>query len=433
MEGLDFDLGLIALFVAAFGLVSALAARSLITGAMAFVAFGILIGPEGVDLLGLEVDAAILEVLAEVTLAIVLFTDATRIEPRVARRDGQIPGRLIGIGMPLTVAAGLGVGLVLLSDLRLWEAALVAAILAPTDAALGQAVVVDESIPVRIRQALNIESGLNDGIAAPLVTVFLALAAVEINTGSTGTWLRFGVEQIGYGLAVGAVTGAVGGRLIDACSRRDWITGTFRQLGTLALALVAFGLAGAVGGNGFIAAFTAGVAFGIVARDQCPQIEEFAEDEGELLALLTFLFFGATLAGPALGDITWRIALYAVLSLTLVRAVPVALSLLGGGLRVSTTALLAWFGPRGLASIAFVLMVLEEAELPGSETIRLTVTATVLLSVFAHGITAGPGARAYGRHISQEAKHDDDMPEHEASPEFRPRFRQRARRRGPSR
>ena len=302
-----------------------------------------------------------------------------------------------------------------------------AAILAPTDAALGQAVVSDRSIPVRIRQALNVESGLNDGIAAPLVTLCLALAAVEIDSGDPGTWLRFAGEQIGYGLLVGVATGIAGGWLMRTCTARGWVTGTFRQLSTLAIALVAYGLAGAVGGNGFIAAFTAGVAFGFVARAECPQIEDFAEEEGQLLALLTFLFFGAALAGPALGDLSWQIVAYSVLSLTLVRGVPVALSLLGAGLRTETTALLAWFGPRGLASIAFVLTVLEEADLPGADTIRLTVTCTVLLSVFAHGISARPWARAYGRRMAAAAESDGSMPEHEPGIDLPPRVTHRTR------
>lgn len=424
MEGLDLDLGLIAAIVLVFGLVSARAARSWITGPMAFVVVGILIGPAGLDVLGLKVDTAALEVLAEVTLAIVLFSDATRIDLRIVRSDGQIPGRLLAIGLPLTVAAGLGAGLLILTDLSLWEAGLLAAILAPTDAALGQAVINERAIPVRIRQANNAESGLNDGIAAPLVTVFLALAAVEIDRGNAGSWVRFAAEEIGYGVLIGVATGAIGAALIRYCTGRGWMTGTFRQLSALALALIAFGFAGAVGGNGFIAAFTGGVAFGLLARHECPHIEDFTEDEALLLTLLTFLFFGAALAGPALDDITWPILAYSLLSLTLVRAVPVALSQLRAGLRLETTAVLAWFGPRGLASIAFVLMVLEEAELPGGDTIRLTVTCTVLLSVFAHGISARPWARAYGRRMA-EAEDHDDMPEHQGSPEMRPRITNR--------
>ena len=421
METLDLDLALIATIVFAFGVVSALAVRSWISGAMAFVAVGMLIGPEALDLIGLELDQAVLEVLAEITLAVVLFTDATRIDLGVVRTDGKIPGRMLAIGMPLTIGAGALVGALLLTDLTFVEAALLAAILAPTDAALGQAVVSDHAIPQRVRQAINIESGLNDGIAAPVVTVLLALAAAEIASGGASDWVRFAAEQIGFGVAIGVATGVIGSALLLASTRRGWITGAFRQLTTLALALAAFGFSGAAGGNGFIAAFTAGVAFGALTRDECPEVEDFAEDEGELLALLTFLFFGATLVGPALGDITWRIVLYAVLSLTVVRAVPVAISLVGARLRAETVGLLAWFGPRGLASIAFVLMVLGEADLPGGETIRLTVTCTVLMSVVAHGLSARPWARAYGRRMAAAAERDHDMAEHEPGPELRPR------------
>lgn len=407
-----FDVGLIAAFVVVFGLVSRLAVGRSISGPMAFVGFGMLIGPAGLDLVDLDIDAAILEVLAEVALTVVLFTDATRIDVRELRRSADIPARLLAFGMPLTVVVGLAAGLVLLGDLAFWEAALLAAILAPTDAALGQAVVSDEAIPVRVRQALNVESGLNDGIAAPLVTIFLALAAFEIETGSAGMWARFALQQIGYGLLIGAATGAIGGWLIDYCSTRNWMTDTFRQLSTLALALAAFGFAVWVGGNGFVAAFIAGLAFGVVARDQCPNIENLSEDEGQLLALLTFLFFGVAVAGPLLDEIGWQVLLYAVLSLTLVRGLPVAVSLAGTKLRPETRGLIGWFGPRGLASIAFVLMILEEADLPGSRTILLTVTCTVLLSVLAHGVTAVPAARAYGRRMAtMSAASEEAMPE----------------------
>jgi len=330
--------------------------------------------------------------------------------------------------MPLTVAAGLGAGVALLPGLSVAEAALLAAILAPTDATLGQAVVSDPAVPVRVRQTLNVESGLNDGIASPLVTVFLAVAAAEIETGDPGTWTSFALEQIGYGLLIGAAAGLVGGRLIDYCASRNWMTGTFRQLSTLALALAAFGFAVAAGGNGFVAAFTAGVAFGVVAREHCPHIEDLSEDEGQLLALLTFLFFGLVVAGPLLDDIGWRVLAYAVLSLTLVRAVPVAVSLAGAKLRPATIALIGWFGPRGLASIAFALMVLEEADLAGGDTILLAVTCTVLLSVFAHGATALPATRAYARRFAAvSARREEPMPEEMPATEFPLRVTHRLR------
>lgn len=232
-----------------------------------------------------------------------------------------------GQGLPLTIAAGTAVGAALLKDLSIWGAALVAAVLAPTDAALGQAVVEDEQVPARLRETLATESGVNDGIVLPIVMLFAALAASGTELQPAGHWVGFAARQVGYGLALG-----VG----------------------------AFSAAETVGGNGFIAAFTAGLAFGHVARDQGPHVADFAEDQSHLLALVTFLLFGAILVGPALEDLTPPIGLYAVLSLTAVRGIPAALSLLGAGLDREAVAFLTWFGPRGLASILFAVFALQE-------------------------------------------------------------------------
>ncbi|MCP4246908.1 MAG: sodium:proton exchanger, partial [bacterium] len=217
--------------------------------------------------------------------------------------------------------AGAAVALLVFPDLGVWEAALLAAILSPTDAALGQAVVSNPVVPIRIRQALNVESGLNDGIMLPVITLLLAVAAAGVDLETTGYWTEFAAKQIGYGVLAGAAGGYAGGRLIREFAGRNWMDGAFRQLATLAVGVGSFALAEALGGNGFVAAFVAGLAFGAAARDYCAGVYDFAEDQGQLLALLTFLFFGVALAGPVLDDLTWRIALYAVLSLTVVRMI----------------------------------------------------------------------------------------------------------------
>ena len=242
------------------------------------------------------------------------------------RTQAELPTRLLGLGLPLTVLVGTGAAMLVFETLGVWEAALLAAILAPTDAALGQAVVANPRVPVRIRQALNVESGLNDGIMLPVITLFLALAAVNVDIETPGHWAGFVARQVGFGVLFGAVLGYGGGRLIRECAGRGWMDGAFRQLATLAVGVGAFALTEAAKGNGFVAAFVAGLAFGVAARDYCAGVYDFAEDQGQLLALLTFLFFGATLAGPVLDDLSWQIALYAVLSLTVVRIVPSAKS-----------------------------------------------------------------------------------------------------------
>lgn len=388
-------IAIVAVAIFLYALISRRLERTFITAPMTFVAAGILLGPDALDLLDLEIDEGAVRVLAEATLVLVLFTDAIRIDLMRLRHQIELPARLLGVGLPLTVGAGTLAALAVFPAFGIFEAALLAAILAPTDAALGQAVVSNPRVPVRIRQALNVESGLNDGLMLPAITILLALAAAEVDLETPGYWATFALEQIGYGVLVGVAAGVIGGRLLDWFAGRDWIEGGFRQLATLAVGVAAFAAAEAVGGNGFVAAFLAGLAFGAAAREHCSGAYDFAEDEGQLLALLTFLFFGVALAGAALDELTPRIAVYAALSLTVVRMVPVALVMLGAGLSLPTVGYLGWFGPRGLASILFALFVLEDADLPVADDLLLTVTWTVLGSVLLHGATSVPLAGRY--------------------------------------
>lgn len=409
-------IGLIAAVVVGYGLVSRRLSTTTVSAPMVFVTAGLLLGSQGVGAVDFEVEQGLVEGLIEATLVLVLFTDATRIDLGELRPEAALPSRLLGFGMPLTIVAGTLAGLSLFPDLPLFEAALLAAMLAPTDAALGQAVVSSPRVPARVRQTLNVESGLNDGIALPVVTVLLALTAVEVDPQDPGFWTTFVLKQIGFGVSLGALVGGVGGWIIDRASRRDLMDGTFQQLATLALAAAAWAGAESLDGNGFLAAFVAGLAFGVVARAQCPHIEEFTEDEGQLLTLLTFLVFGGAFVGPALGELTWRTAVYALLSLTAVRMIPVAVSLLGAGLKPETIGFLGWFGPRGLASILFLVIVVEEQSLAEPGLLMATVTWVVLLSVFAHGITANPAASWYRRRyaaMSDRATMPESAPVHE--------------------
>ena len=402
-------LAILAGFVIAYSLVSRRLESTPVTGPMVFVVAGIALGPPGLDVLNLGMDEGAVRVLAEATLVLLLFTDAIRIDLSRLRSQVDLPARLLGVGLPLTVIAGTAGALAILPGFGLWEAALVAAILSPTDAALGQAVVANRRVPVRIRQALNVESGLNDGIMLPVITLFLALAASGVDLETPSYWVRFTARQIGFGVLIAMVVGYAGGKLIEWFSARNWMDGAFRQLSALAVGVAAFAAAEAAGGTGFVAAFVAGLAFGEAARQHCPTVHDFAEDQGQLLSLLTFLFFGAALAGPALDQLTWRIALYAVLSLTVVRMVPVALGMIASGLRYRTVAFMAWFGPRGLASILFGLFILEEADLPASDDILLVVIWTVLASVFLHGLTAVPLSERYADWF--EGRHGESIPE----------------------
>jgi sodium/hydrogen antiporter len=382
--------------VLAYALVSRRLERSVISAPLVFVAAGIAAGPDALDLVDLDATHGIAFHVAELALAILLFSDAARIDVRSLRGNANLPGRLLGIGMPLTIALGVAAGAALLTELEFWEAAIVAAVLAPTDAALGQAVQSNRLLPQRIRQGLNVESGLNDGLAVPFLALFIAIAANE-TVPQARDWIAFAAEQIGLGTLIGAATGGMGAWLVERASGRELMTDAFEQLAVLALAVLAFVLADEAGGNGFIAAFVGGLAAGGIGKVCGERILVFTEEEGQLLSLAVFFIFGVAALG-FLDDANWRIVLYAGMSLTFVRMLPVALAVAGMRFRTSTIAFMGWFGPRGLASIILALVVAEEEpHLPALGTILATMTVTVLASVVLHGLSARPLAAAYAR------------------------------------
>ncbi|TFH65052.1 MAG: sodium:proton antiporter, partial [Gemmatimonadales bacterium] len=288
---------------------------------------------------------------------------------------------------------------------------LLAAILAPTDAALGQSVVSHPRVPARIRQALNVESGLNDGIALPVV-LMLAAVASNIGGGTEGTahWVRFAVLQVTLGPLVGVAIGVGGAWLIDRSVANGWITTSFEGLSMLGIAFLGFALAELVGGNGFIAAFVGGMVFGNTVRHRCEFLFEFGEAEGQLLALATFLVFGAAMLPLTVGHLGWPVMGYAIASLTIVRMLPVALSLTGARLSWRTHLFLGWFGPRGLASILFALLILEQAEIPHREELLVVTIITVALSALAHGATAAPMANRYAAIVASRGECPEAMP-----------------------
>ena len=409
---------ILALGVLAFALFSHRLEDKSITPPMVFAGFGFVIGEAGLGLAHITVTEGAAHVLAEVTLVLVLFIDAARIDVSRLAKDHDLPARLLAVGMPLTILLGTVLALAIFPGLSIWEAAALAAILTPTDAALGQAVVSSPLVPVRIRQALNVESGLNDGIALPAVLLFACIAGIASGgpSGATG-WLVFGLMQLTLGPLVGIAVGLAGGYMIDLSVRRGWMTGDFTGPAALALALAAYSLAELAGGNGFIGAFAGGLTFGAMVRDHCRQLFEFAEAEGQLLTLMTFLLFGAVMLPEAMGGFDARVVLYALLSLTVIRMVPVALSLLGTGVHWRTVGFLGWFGPRGLASLLFALLVLDGSGSEVTHTIMSVAVFTVALSTLLHGLTASPAARWYARATESEG----DMPEHSEVHEMRTR------------
>jgi NhaP-type Na+/H+ or K+/H+ antiporter len=409
------SIAVVALSVCLFAAFSKKAERSPLTPPMFFLAVGFFLGGEGLGWMHLDIDGGAIHVLAELTLVLVLFIDAARIDLTCLRREESLPARLLGIGMPLTIVVGAAAALAVLPELGWTEALLLAAILAPTDAALGQAVVSNPLVPVRIRQSLNVESGLNDGIALPVVLVLASLAGAREEAGDASYWLRVAALAVTLGPLVGGAVGFVGGRVVDWGTRSGWINDAFQRISGLGVALLAFGAAELVGGNGFIAAFVAGLTLGNTARGVCTCLYEFGEAEGQLLTLLVFLAFGATMLPEALSHATGAAVLYALLSLTVVRMVPVGLALLGTGLRPVSVAFLGWFGPRGLASILFVLLVVEEGRLATGPLLETVVVLTVLASTLLHGLTGYPLARRYGEY---SAAMEETRAEHADAPEL---------------
>ena len=388
-----FGIFLILLFI--LSLVSHRLKKTILTAPMVFTSAGIIVFLIIPELALVEVNNKTVLLLAELALAFTLFGDASRIQARSVWRDSQLPDRLLLIGMPLTIFAGLIIGLLVFTSLTFWEAAILAVILAPTDASLGGAISTSPRVPDRIRKALNIESGLNDGLSVPFLMLFIALARVDSPLENT-SWILYTLQVIGLGLLVGGVMGWGSGWLMGKAAHRGWTDEKAEQLGLLAVVVLVFFIAHEIGGNEFIAAFVAGLLVKVSFSDAGERMLDFSEAWGELLVYFVFFIFGA-LAAPMLPTITFSVVVYAVLSLTLVRMLPIAVSMLGVKLQRSSVLFMGWFGPRGLASIVLGFVYLkEEANLPGEPLILLTVAATVLLSVFAHGISTVPAIKQYG-------------------------------------
>ena len=385
------NLLILAAFIFLYSIVSGGLERTPINGAIVFIAFGLLMGPVGLGYLNLSLEAEGLRTLAELTLALVLFTDAANANLSVLKLNIRIPQRLLLIGLPLTILLGFGAGVLVFDGLTLLEIAILATMLAPTDAALGKAVVTNESVPANIREGLNVESGLNDGICVPILFVFLALVTTASGAGEDTEFLALKLiaEEIGIGLVVGVGLTVIAAWLIKLCANQGWVTDTWRQLTVIGLAVTIFVLAQILGGSGFIACFAGGMLFGAIAKQHKPKFLFAAEGTGDTMALITWVVFGAAVIGQTLASFSWEIVVYSLLSLTIIRMLPVFLVLGGMNLRTDEKLFIGWFGPRGLASVVFAVIVLHE-HLPGGNTIVMTVVCTILLSVIAHGLSANP-------------------------------------------
>ncbi|MGA2409315.1 MAG: cation:proton antiporter [Candidatus Binataceae bacterium] len=395
----------LALFVSLifiYSLVSQRLERTIATPPIIFTAAGLLMFPALPWFLRAGINAAVVLHVAEIGLVLLLFIDASRTDLANLRHLGNIPIRLLGVGTLLAIPLGMLAARLFLPSLSIWEAGILAAILSPTDASLGQAIMSSPRVPMNVREALSIESGLNDGLAVPFMLFFMALAAARIE-GGPASLVQFIFEQLGLGTLTGLVIGLAGGWLIGRARRYEWIAESFLQIGVVGLPMLCLVVSEVIGASMFIASFVAGLTVQAGYKEAGRQSVAFAEQWGQLLNLAIFFVFGLVVARDW-PHFTLAMWLYALLSLTVVRMLPVAIALIGSRLSFASMLFMGWFGPRGLASIVLGLVYLEEElHLPGELTIRYTLMVTVLLSIFAHGLSAKPGIELYTRTVSPVA------------------------------
>lgn len=393
----------IALLILLYGYISKVLTRFNISGPMVFAGLGLLISPLGLNVSQVDVNAEFVTIIVEIALVLVLFSDAALLDLKLLRQSWQLPARLLVIGLPLTIILATVVAQLIFPNEPAIYMLLLALLLTPTDAALGKAVVSDKKVPKEIRSTINVESGLNDGIIFPILLTVVALITSDLTDGSDTHWLIYVLEQVVFGALVGGGVGYAGTKLSIVCLRKQWMSGTYQNLIPIGLAILSFYLAEALHGNGFIAAFFAGLYAGNTCSKTRAHIEDFAESEGELLVLISFFIFGLAFVPVVVSYVTLDVLLYALLSLTILRMLPVMLCLIlakVNNVRIdfATMAFIAWFGPRGIASILYVLIVTHElGSIDGFETINAVVMITVLMSIIAHGLSAQPLANWYSK------------------------------------
>ena len=387
------ELAIMALLVFFYSIIAGRVERSILSGPIVYVVAGFILGPMVLGWFSGGATRTGFRVLADLSLALILFIDAANADLGTLKRQIRIPSRMLLIGLPGVIALGFGLALLLFDQLTFYEAAILGTMLAATDAALGKAVITNKSVPARVREGLNVESGLNDGLCVPVLFVFIALAEGANNeSGNAGLALGMVAQELGIGLAVGLGLTSIAVWLIRWCWNKGWVTEIWLQVTVIALAFACFALAQSLHGSGYIAAFTGGMLFGFLGKESTHKLVIAAEGAGETLAMMTWLVFGIAVIGQHFELFTWQVVVYSLLSLTVIRVLPIFLSLIGSGESVSSRLFLGWFGPRGLASIVFAIIVLN-TELSGASLISVVVICTVFLSLLAHGISANPMAK----------------------------------------
>lgn len=388
-----------ALLILVYGLFSELFEKSVVSAPMIFVVVGIFASFFHFEALKEGLNAPMVKILAELTLVLVLFLDASTINRTALKKERSLPLRLLLVGLPLTMVLGFFIAILMFPGTNLWMLAVMALILSPTDAALGLAVVTSKLVPEKIRQTINVESGLNDGIALPPILICIAALAIHKTDEGSGAsyWLMFTLKQFVYGPVIGGLVGLIGGKLVEKAAQKGWMSTTFQRLSALAIAILAFALAESVHGNGFIAAYFAGLLLGTHTHEIRERIHDFGEAGSQALVVFIFLLLGMLLIPFSFPYWDAQAWIYAILSLTIIRMLPVAISLIGTKLPWSTVSFIGWFGPRGIASVLYLLLVVIDLGKEGYERIISVIVLTVMLSIFLHGITAVPFSKMLGK------------------------------------
>jgi NhaP-type Na+/H+ or K+/H+ antiporter len=389
------NLGIVAILLFFYSIIAGRVERTVITGPIVFVVLGFVLGPMVLGWFDSDLDSFEMRTIADLTLALILFIDAASAHLPTLKQHIKIPARMLAIGLPGVIGLGFLVCLLLFKQFSVYEAALLAVMLAATDAALGKAVITNKAVPIRIREGLNAESGLNDGLCVPLLLFFIALAQ-SAGASDEISAISLIARELGIGIAVGFGMATMAGWLIRYCYQEKWLSEVWTQVTVVALAISTFSIAQSLHGSGYIAAFVGGLQFGYLTKDATHKLVFAAEAAGESLAMITWFIFGALVLGQQIGYITWEVILYALMSLTVIRMLPIFVCLAGTGEPASHKLFLGWFGPRGLASIVFVIIVINSG-IPAAGSLASVVIVTVFLSLIAHGISASPLANWLAR------------------------------------
>jgi NhaP-type Na+/H+ or K+/H+ antiporter len=403
---------ILAVFAAGFAMLAKRLSSTVVTAPMVFIAFGFVLSQFG--LFPRSIAEHTLHIVAEIALVLLLFLDAAQTDLSALRQRNVWPVRMLIVGLPISIVLGTFAAWLFLPHWPIFALALVAAILAPTDAALGQAVVTNPMVPERSRRALTVESGLNDGLALPAVLLFASLTADVMQQDSTN-WLLFGVKQLLLGPLVGVIAGLIGGVALMWAKKRQLTAETFEGVGAIALAGAAYLAATVIGGNGFISAFVAGLCFGYVVKGQCKFVYEFTESEGLLLTWGAFFLLGLTLLPQALQHLSWPFLAIILVSLFVIRPAAIWLSLIGTDASGTTRVFFGWFGPRGLATALFALLVVPQVDHELAEPILALAINTVWISALLHGFSAQPGARWYAARIRAMGECAETQPDDRAT------------------